>query len=124
MKSEIRHRRLNAFFKSKVLNSLMILIVESLLLMRYFDSILIPGICCGICLLCFIGYSLWLWIKKPESIVINDWLSNITGYFTLYFLIILAINNPGVWWYIFPSAVAVIIFFVTLVTKHDENYDI
>ncbi|MDE6084830.1 MAG: hypothetical protein K2G40_00300, partial [Muribaculaceae bacterium] len=65
---------------------------------------------------------LWVWIKKPESIVINDWLSNITGYFTLYFLIILAINNPGVWWYIFPSAVAVIIFFVTLVTKHDENY--
>ena len=102
----------------------MILIIVSLLLMCYYDSMLLPGICCGIGLTCFIGYSLWLWIKKPDSIIINKWLSEINGKFSLYFLIVIAIKNANQWWYIAPIALAVIMFFTTLVINRDEKFEI
>lgn len=124
MSKEIRHRRLYAFYNSKVLNSLMILIIACLLLMRYYDSILLPGICCVIGLSCFLGYSLWLWIKKPDSIIINKWRSETNGKFTLYFLIVMAIKNANQWWYIAPIILAVIIFFTTLVINRDEKFEI
>ncbi|WP_289742172.1 hypothetical protein [uncultured Duncaniella sp.] len=70
-KGEIRHRRLYAFYESKVLNALMITVVTSLLLAAYTQSMLMPIICGAIALTCFIGYSIWLWVKKPQKIVIN-----------------------------------------------------
>lgn len=124
MQQDIIHRRLHAFFRSKVLNALMIVVIVSLLLMAYTKSMLLPVICGSIALLLFIGYSLWLWIKKPKSIIINNWLSNLNGAFTLYYLIITATDAPNQWWYITPIAFSVILLFISLVNNQDENYDI
>ena len=90
MKQVIRHRRLYAFYQSKVLNILMMIIFVSLLLMAYSYSMLLPVICSSLAFLCFIGYSVWLWSKKPANIVINNRLSGIGSFYALYFLLLLS----------------------------------
>ena len=124
MKKEIRHRRLHAFYQSKVLNALMIVIIVNLLLMAYMSSMLLPAICGSLALLFYIGYALWLWIKKPRTIIINSWLSNINGWYTLYFLIIVALKSSNPRWYITPAALAVVALFILLITDHDESFEI
>ena len=121
---KVRHRRLCAFCESKVLNALMLTMVTCLLLMAYTQSMLLPVICGSIALLCFIGYSIWLWVKKPQRIVINKWLSDINGWFTLYFLIIMAMDAPNKWWYITPICFAVCILCICLIRNQDEWFDI
>lgn len=124
MKQNIRHPRLHAFYSSKVLNSLMMVIVVSLLMMLYTGSLLLPGICCALALAFFIGYALWFWIKKPKTVVVNEWLSSLTGWFILYFLIVGAMKSPNPWWYIFPVALAVPALFITLVNNKDERVEL
>ena len=124
MKLEVRHRKLYAFYNSKVLNSLMIVIVLSLFLLMYTRSMLLPVLCGSIALACFIGYSLWLWIKKPRTIVINTWLSQIDSWLTLYFLIVAAMRDASQWWSIFPIAVSVILFFLALINNKDQDFTI
>lgn len=124
MEQNIIHRRLHAFYQSKVLNALMMTIVISLLLMAYTKSMLLPVMCASLALAFFIGYSMWLWIKKPKRIVINNWLSNINGPFTLYFLIITALNPTNQWWYITPIALSVVVLFISLVKDNDEVFEI
>ncbi|MDE6100651.1 MAG: hypothetical protein K2G01_06355 [Paramuribaculum sp.] len=124
MKQKIRHRRLHAFFASKVLNSLMIVIIVSLMVMPYTKTMLLPAVCGSLALILFIGYSLWLWIKKPNSIVVNYWLSNINGCFTIYFLIISAMSPTNEWWYIFPISYTIVLMFVAMVRNQDEFFEI
>ena len=124
MEQTIRHRRLHAFYRSKVLNALMIVVIVSLLLMAYTKSMLLPVICGSLALFFFFGYSLWLWIKKPKSIIINNWLSNLNGAFTLYYLIIVAMDAPNQWWYITPIVFSVVLLFISLVNNQDEKFDI
>ncbi len=124
MKQTIRHRRLYAFYQSKVLNALMIAVVVSLLMMAYTKSALLPAICASLALVCFIGYSLWFWIIKPKSVIINDWLSDMNGLYAVYFLIVAAMDAPGQWWYIVPVALSVVLLFIALTTDHDEKFHI
>lgn len=124
MKPQIRHRRLYAFYNSKVLNSLMIVIVLCLFLMLYMHDMLLPVLCGSIALACFIGYSLWLWIGKPASVVINTWLSQIDGLLTLYFLVVCTMRDAGRWWSIVPVALTVVLFFVSLIQDKDEEFHI
>lgn len=123
MAYRVRHKRLYAFYNSKVLNSLMIVIVVCLFLMMYTRSMLLPVLCGSIALACFIGYSLWLWIKKPRSIVINTWLSEVDGLLTLYFLVVVTMRDVGQWWTLIPIALSVVLFFVTLIQNKDQNFD-
>lgn len=121
---KVRHRRLSAFYESKVLNALMLTMETSLLLGAYTQSMLLPIICGSIALLCFIGYSIWFWVRKPQKVVINKWLSAINVWFTLYFLIIMAMDAPNQWWYITPICFAVCILCISLIRNHDERFDI
>lgn len=123
MEQKTGHRRLQAFYRSKVLNALIIVVIVSLLLMAYTKSMLMPVICGTMALLFFIGYSLWLWIKKPKSIIVNDRLSNITVALTLYYLIIMTIDASNQWWFIAPMAFSVVILFITLTNNKDEIFD-
>ncbi|MDE7411731.1 MAG: hypothetical protein K2M94_06805 [Paramuribaculum sp.] len=122
MNSQIRHRRLSAFYRSKVLNALMMVIIVSLMLVRLYDTLVLPAVCGTVALLLFIGYSAWLWIKKPAKIVVNDVLSDLSGYLTLYWLIIMAMDSANQWWYIFPIVCSVIIMFIILVRDTDEVF--
>ncbi len=125
MNQNIRHRRLHAFYRSKVLNALLIVVIVSLFLMNYTGFVLLPLLCSSLAMLFFLGYSLWLWIKKPKYIVINNRLSNISGAFTLYFLIIGSMKALTHWWYITPIVFAVILLFVSLINKQqDEVFEI
>lgn len=74
-----------AFFRSKVLNSLMILMIVCLFMMTYTGFMLMPSVCGSLALLLFASYAIWFWVRKPESIVINSWISDMNGWFTLYF---------------------------------------
>lgn len=123
MKQKTRHRRLYAFYKSKVLNALMIIIITNILLMAQLGSLL-PTVCCATALACFAAYSLWLWIKRPGAIVINDWLAGLDGWFTLYFLIVMAVKSPCVWWYVVPAAGSIIALTVALTGRFDEQFEI
>lgn len=125
MNQEIKHRRLYAFYNSKVLQALMIVIIVGITMIGYYNDLLLPVICSGTALMLFIGYSAWLWIKKPKQIVINTWLSNISGLFCLYFLIVATMKNPNQWWYIFPIVCAIVILFIAMIyTKYDKTFTI
>lgn len=124
MKQNIRHPRLHAFYSNKVLNSLMMVIVVSLLMMLYTESRLLPGICCALALAFFIGYALWFWIKKPKTVIVNEWFSGLTGWFTLYLMIIAPMKTASPWWYIFPVAMAVCLLFISLLNNKDERVEL
>lgn len=124
MKQEIRHRRLYAFYNSKVLNVLLVIGVISLLQMDCLESMLLPGVCAITAFALFIGYTLWLWIKKPEQITINRWLSNTTIYFTLYYLIVINFSNLAWWWLAAPIIAAIILCFIDMIHPHDESFEI
>ncbi|MCM1032903.1 MAG: hypothetical protein NC405_04020 [Odoribacter sp.] len=124
MRQDIRHRRLYAFYQSKVLNTLMIVTVISLMQIGYLQSMVMPVICSSVSLALFIGYSLWLWIRKPKQITIDTWLSNLSIWFTLYFVVVVAMKDLTQWWYIFPIVAAIILMFINLVRPHDELFDI
>ena len=121
MKKEIRHRRLYAFYHSKVLNALMIVLILGLLLTDYNDTVIIPLLCSATALLLFIGYSAWLWIKKPQRIVINKWLSNISGWFILYYLCVIAITTPNQWWFVVPGVGAVVLLFLSMINPDTDR---
>ncbi len=102
----------------------MLIIVVSLLLMVYTNSMLMPIICSTLALIFSIGYSLWLWIKRPKSIIINDWLSNLSSVFTLYFMLVAAIDARNQWWFITPMALLVVFLFIILINNRDQKFDI
>lgn len=124
MTTEIRHKRLHAFFESKVLNVLIIAIVVCLLIVAYTDTLLLPVTCGTIAMAFFIGYSLWLWIKKPASIVTNPLLSNITSLYVLYSLIISVARPASEWFYTIPVALSVAVLFLALTNHRDKTYQI
>lgn len=123
-KKIIRHRRLYAFYHSKVLNALVTVIIVSLLQIGYMRPMLVPEICAAVSTALFLGYALWLWIKKPRQVVINKWLSDLNGWLTLYFLIVSARRANAVWWYVFPAVGAIFMLFIAMVRPHDEVFDI
>ena len=92
--------------------------------MYYTGLMLLPIICGSLALLFFIGYSLWLWIRKPGCIVINGFLSDYNGYLIVYFLIVGALKTPKQWWYIFPVVSSVILFFIVMIKNFDSQFDI
>lgn len=114
MKQNIRHLRLYAFLNSSALNALYIVGIISLLQIGYLHSFLLPLVCASVSFASFIGYALWLWIKKPEKIVIDTRLSNQTIWFTLYFIAVAAMKDPGEWWYVFPLIAAILLLFASL----------
>lgn len=126
MTPPIRHRRLYAFYQSKVLNALMIIEIVSLTLIGYMHSLVLPALCASIAFVLFIIYSLWIWIKKPRKLVINNMLSNVSGLYTLYFLVIALFPSDSMSpiWYGIPAVCAVIVMFVCMVKPSDEVFEI
>lgn len=124
MKNEIRHRRLHAFYKSKVLNALMMVVMLCLMLLAYTKSMLLPVVSGSIAFALFIGYAIWFWIKKPKSIIINNWLSDFNGWSMIYYLILVAMNLSNPWWYITYMIFAIIILFLAMTNNQDQKFDI
>lgn len=120
MEPIIKHTRLDAFFRNKALNALMIVTILSLILMRWSGTMLLPVTCASLAFSLFIGYAIWFWIKKPSNVIVNKWLSEINGILTLYFLITTALKERSEWWDIFPFICAIITLFIALTNSKDE----
>lgn len=124
MKQVVRHRRLNAFYKSKVLNALIVVVTVCIMIAAYSQTLFLPVICGSLAMLFFVGYSLWLWIKKPKTIVINQWLSSVCSCFVCYYLITTLFDGLNGWWYMIPIVLSVIVLMTTFLNYKDEKYDI
>lgn len=120
----IRHKRLHAFYKSKVINALVTVAVICLLSMRCVRPALLPAVCGATALLLAAGYSLWLWTAKPQRVVTNGWLSDVTGWYVIYCLIVNAMKAPNDWWFIAPAILGVVLLFVAMVNGRDETFEI
>lgn len=120
----MRHPRLYAFYHSKVLNSLMIVVIVSLQQLGHVSAIELPLSCAALAFVLALGYALWLWIRKPERIVVNRWLSDLSSSFALYFIIVANLKDHGLWWDVFPVLCAVAAMFVAMVRPRDEVFDI
>lgn len=120
----IRHRRLYAFYQSKVLNTVMIVLTALLPQLLFPQWTVVSVICIVIALALFVGYSLWLWIKKPRRIIVNNLLSNLDGLFLLYYLVIIAIKPESRWWYISPMFAAIVALIIGMMRYKDEPFDI
>ena len=128
MGREIRHPRLHAFYHSKMLNILMIVLVNALLIMDWFIlsgyDWMLPAICSAVILVLSAGYAIWLWVRKPRTVVINSWLYEMSGYLTLYFLAVVAMKASNQWWYIFPVVCSIVMLIISIVKPRDERFDI
>jgi len=85
---------------------------------------MLPLLCSAISFLAALGYTIWFCVKKPDKVVVNRWLSDIDGKYTLYFLIVLNIKEPSDWWFTFPAVCGVALLFISLVNNKDEVFDI
>ena len=121
---EVRHKRLYAFYNSLVLNVLMCIEVILLCVIGYSRMMVVPGGFAGILLLVMLGYSAWLWIKKPREIVIDKWLADVSAYSTILFLIVLAIDPDDRWWYLVSAACTFIILITALIRKRSQKFSI
>ena len=126
MTTEIRHRRLYAFFNSRVLSALMWVTITCLLMAdgEFAMGWLLPLVASGVAMLLFIGYSLWFWIKKPTKVVIDTWFSDAVSLLTLYFMAVAAFRVTDIWWFIPAIAVAVVILFVAMVRGREKVFEI
>lgn len=116
----IRHKKLYAFFNSKLINSLLIIMEMFLILMYCFTDVKLPIICSLTCLILIIGYSISLALGKVKKVVVNKYLSELSSLYTLYFLIVVAIKSPSVWWSLFAAVSLILIFFVSMIAAPDK----
>lgn len=124
MALEIRHKRLYAFYNSRVLSILMCIAEALLCLMAYSGSMQWFGIPMGLVLLLMVGYTAWLWIKKPAQIVIDKWLAGVTIYpFVLFGIIEIADPENSIW-YLVPCALACIFLIASLFKNTTDRYEI
>ena len=125
MKKDNReNRRLYAFLRNQTLTILMLLAFSCLFLMPCLNDLIIPGIIGGVIFCMIIVYTFWFWIKKPKEIVINNWLSNISSVFLLYWFIVNAMDNPNKIWYVFPLICSVASLVMVLVKQRGFEFRI
>ncbi len=123
MESKIAHRRLYAFYRSKALSSMAIAVFLGIMLAHHLQS-LFPLICTAAAGAFLVGYSLWIWIARPRTIVICDWLSNVSGLYFIYFLMFRAVDHLSPWWSIGPVLAGIVVLFISSLNAGDENFEV
>ena len=122
MKQEIRHRRLYAFYNSRILNLLMIVVAVALVAAVYVSSLLVPVVTASVAMAVFIGYSAWLWLSKPKQVIISPRLSAVSGCLLFYYLVISAVRPQSVWWYLAPIACVAIVLLLSIVRPDEKVF--
>lgn len=118
-----RHPRLAMFYKSSVMNMLMVWMCAFLLTVDWepvrdmYPYSLIP---CGLLFAIALCYTLWFWIRKPASIPVCGWLSDVSAAYALYFLIVCGIKSDRFWWNMFALVAAIAVFVIYLVKGNDK----
>lgn len=120
MKLKARHRRLDAFYRSKVLNSLLTVFMIGLMLCEYDEGVCpVMLLVTVLALVLFVGYSLWFWIKKPSRVVVKDFISEVSSPMACYVLIVMAISAENFVWYLLPPIAGVVMMFVSMLRNSD-----
>lgn len=96
--------------------------IISLMQIVYTRQMTVPVIFAAAFSVLFIGYSLWLWIKKPAQIVINTLISDFSGWFSLYYLAVAAFDAESIWWYIAPIAAFIILILINMLRPQDKIF--
>ena len=78
----------------------------------------------GMAFTLMIVYSFWLWFKKPAVITINEWLSDISGYFVIFMLAAVSVKSDNFLWSTFPLVAAVVTMFISAIKNRDESFEI
>lgn len=123
---KVNHPRLYAFYKSKVINLLMCVVVVSLYVMAALPEPqwIIPAVCASVSFLCAVGYSLWIWMAKPTVLIVNPALSELSGVLTFYFIIAAAFKAQGLWWWVTPAVIGLVALVFVLMRRTDHAFDI
>lgn len=120
---KLHHPRLAMFYNSSVLNMLMVWLFLSLLIADWdalWDIYPYSLIVCGLVFAFAVGYALWFWIRKPSSIPVCGWLSDVSGIYTIYFLIVCAVKSDRLWWNLFALVAAIAASVIYLIKGDDE----
>lgn len=114
MKQTVRHHRLQMYYDSAAMNIATIGLGLSLVLVSYSGFTLLPSIALCMFFAFVVGYSLWFWIGKPKNVATSKFLSNISIFYVLYALIMIAMYPVSVWWAAFAvfAAVAALLIYV------------
>ena len=98
---KLHHPRLAMFYNSSVLNMLMVWLFLSLLIADWdalWDIYPYSLIVCGLVFAFAVGYALWFWIRKAVlPYRYADGFSDVSGIYTIYFLIVCAAKSPTVY---------------------------
>lgn len=124
MNIKIKHRRLYAFYNSKVLNAMSISVAIMLPLLKYTEIALPVLIAVVLAILLFVAYSCWIWFRKPSVVTINRWLSDLSTYFMFYALVVIAIKSDSFLCPSFSLVAGLIVLFITSLKNRDERFEI
>ncbi|MDE7142591.1 MAG: hypothetical protein K2O33_06845 [Muribaculaceae bacterium] len=75
---------------------------------------------CGLFCVAFAAYSLWFWIGKPKTIATDRFLSEVSGPYLIYCLIVGLVKDPSQWWFC-VSVVAAIAILLTYFIRLDRR---
>ncbi len=112
---KIRHPRLDAWYNSSVMNIASIGAALTLLFIKFYGLSVLAGISCAVFFAVLLGYSLWYWIGAKKNIPLSPFLSDISGRYVIYFLIVMAQREPSEWWLYFAFFAAVATLFIYLI---------
>lgn len=116
----IRNKRFFAFFNSKLITSLLLIMEMFLILMYCFADVKLPIICSFTCLILIIVYSILIAVGKVKKVTLNKYLSELSSLYTLYFLIVVSLNSRNIWWSIFAAVSLILIFFISNIATPDK----
>lgn len=107
MKQTARHPRLQMYYDSAAMNIASIGSGLSLVLVCHFGFTILSTMALGIFLVFMAGYSLWYWIGKPKNVPTSKFLSEISIFYVLYALIMIARYPVAIGWVAFAVVAAI-----------------
>jgi hypothetical protein len=115
----LRHPQLQTYYQSVAMNMASIGTVLSILMCVYSDFNILAALSMILFFAFMAGYTLWFWIGKQKQVNTCAWLSDVSFYYTLYFLIVLAMPAKSQWWFIFAlvSAIAALLIYIVKAPK-------
>ncbi len=111
---KIRHPRLDAWYNSSVMNIASIGAALTLLFIKFYGLSVLAGISCAV-FCCTARLFAMVLDRSQKNIPLSPFLSDISGIYVIYFLIVMAQREPSEWWLYFAFFAAVATLFIYLI---------
>lgn len=103
-----RHPRLDSYFKSAAMNTATIGTALCLVIIQQVGFNAMTSAAIVVLLGFMVGYTLWFWLGKAKRVGQSPFLSEISIFFTLYCLVVLAVNPESDLWAAFDVAATIV----------------